>query len=105
MDTLLFSGEVEMVGMVMTEVLQGARTRREFEILGDRLAALRFLNMNRETWISVGELALGLRERGAMIPLTDLIIAAVAMQYGEPVYAADDHFQRIPGLLLYEPED
>ena len=92
-----------MVGMVMTEVLQGARTRRELDKLGDRLSALEFLDANRETWISVGELALGLRERGAMIPVTDLIIAAVAMQHSEPVYAVDDHFQRIPGLRLYEP--
>ena len=102
-DSLLLGREVVMVGMVLAEVLQGARTRRELDILRDRLTALRFLHTDQETWISVGELALHLRERGAMIPITDLIIAAVAMRHNEPVYTLDDHFQRVPGLQLYGP--
>lgn len=103
MDSLLFRGEVLMVGMVLSEVLQGARTSSGLATLRDRLTALEFLEVTLETWIKVGEIALELRRLGSPVPLTDLTIAAVAMQHNQPVYALDQHFQRVPELELYEP--
>ena len=103
MDALLSKREVLMVGMVLTEVLRGARRQREFDALRDRLTAIQFLDTDQETWIRVAALALGLRERGETIPVTDLIVAAVAIQHNEPLYAVDEHFQRVPGLRSYEP--
>ena len=103
MDLLLFRGEVSMVGMVLSEILQGARTDSEFAALRDRLIALEFLEVTLETWIKVGEIALELRRLGSQVPLTDLTIAAVAMQHNQSVYTLDQHFQRVPGLELYEP--
>ena len=92
-----------MVGMVLSEVLQGARTSSGLATLRDRLTALEFLEVTLETWIKVGEIALELRRLGSPVPLTDLTIAAVAMQHSQPVYALDQHFQRVPELELYEP--
>lgn len=93
-----------MVGMVLSEILQGARTDSEFAALRDRLIALEFLEVTLETWIKVGEIALELRRLGFQVPLTDLTIAAVAMQHNQPVYALDQHFQRVPELELFEPQ-
>ena len=103
MDSLLFRGEVLMVGMVLSEVLQGARTSSGLATLRDRLTALEFLEVTLETWIKVGEIALELRRLGSPVPLTDLTIAAVAIQHNQSVYTLDQHFQRVPGLELYEP--
>jgi len=100
---LLFRGEVSMVGMVLSEILQGARTHSEFATLRDRLTALEFLEVTLETWVKVGEIALELRRQGYPVPLTDLTIAAVAIQHNQSVYTLDQHFQRVPGLELHQP--
>lgn len=100
---MLFRGEVSMVGMVLSEILQGARTDSEFATLRDRLTALEFLEVTLETWVKVGEIALELRRQGYPVPLTDLTIAAVAIQHNQSVYTLDQHFQRVPGLELHQP--
>ena len=39
---------------------------------------------------------------GRLTPLTDLLIAALALEGEHQVFTLDDHFQRVPGLRLYE---
>ncbi len=39
-----------------------------------------------------------LDRRGAVLPLTDLIIAACALWAGAAVITSDEHFRRVPGL-------
>jgi predicted nucleic acid-binding protein len=36
-------------------------------------------------------------------PLSDLVIARVALENNVSVYTADDHFSRVEGLQLYVP--
>jgi len=37
------------------------------------------------------------------LPLSDLIIAALAIERGCRIYSLDIHFKKIPGLHLYSP--
>ncbi len=43
-----------------------------------------------------------LRGQGRLIPLTDLIIASLALEGDHQVFTLDEHFQRVPGLKLHE---
>ena len=102
LDSLLAQGEIAMTGVVLAEVLQGARDHDDFRRLADLMAGLPFLEMRQETWVQAGELSFGLRREGRLVPLTDLVLAAVALEGGHEIFTLDEHFGRVPGLRLHE---
>jgi predicted nucleic acid-binding protein len=44
----------------------------------------------------------GLEQRGAMIPVNDIWIAAIALEAGPPILARDEHFMRVDGLSVVQ---
>ena len=94
-----------MVGPVLAEVIQGARSQEELEWLRRRLSALPFALETEETWVRVGRLSHQLRRQGSTVGLVDLLIASLALEHGHQVYTLDHHFQRVPGLRLYTNAD
>ena len=103
LQTLLDTDQVLMTGVVLAEVLQGARTEREYGALLTRLTALPYGEMSKQTWASAGLIALQLRMQGRLTPLTDLAIAALALEGGHEVFSLDGHFDRIDQLMRYSP--
>lgn len=101
---LLQSRRVVMVGVIMAELLQGTRNQVEFAQLQTRLAHLPYLEATKEAWARAGQMAFELRQRGKGIPLTDCLIAALALEHGHQVYTLDEHFQRVPNLGLHRPK-
>ncbi len=99
---LLRGNQIVMVGVVLSELLQGSRSRREFDELRLTIDSLPFLNASQDMWVEAGRLGMDLRRLGAPIPLTDLVIAAQAIEGDHEIYTLDRHFQRIAGLRLYE---
>lgn len=102
MDRLRASGDMAMAGVVMAELLQGASSQQEFDLLSEGLGTLPFLIEAKDTWIRVGRLSFQLRRTGTPVSLADLLIAALAEEHGCSIYTLDEHFQRIPGLKLHE---
>lgn len=102
MNVLRAKGEVTVVGVVLAEILQGARNQQELEQLANWLTALPYLAETQETWAWVGSLSFQLRQRGAALPMMDLLIASLAIEHNCEVYTLDEHFQRVPGLCLHE---
>jgi predicted nucleic acid-binding protein len=102
-ESLLITGSIAMVGPVMAEILHGCRSDVEYDFYVGRLDGPQFLDTDQETWVLVGELGYRLRRHGVTVPFSDLVISALAIQNGLPVYTLDEDFQRIPGLELYEP--
>ena len=101
LQALLDANRVLMTDVVLAEVLQGARTEREFEILLSHLRALPYQEMSKDTWVSAGRIGLELRLTNGLIPLTDLAIAALALEYDHEVCTLDGHFDRVAGLKRY----
>lgn len=102
-DRLLARGEIALVGAVLAELLQGARSQRELQEMELRLVALPYLPETRETWAQVGRLSYELRRQGRALALVDLLIAALALEHGCSVYTLDEHLQSIPGVALHRP--
>jgi predicted nucleic acid-binding protein len=50
-----------------------------------------------------GAVVAHLRGQGTPIPTNDIWIAATALEHGGRVVAYDDHFGRVPGLLVESP--
>ena len=98
---LVETGEAAIVGMVMTELLRGARNQAAFEELNDQLQAASYVGDEKESWALAAQLLVDLKLRGETIPLPDAVIAAQALLGEHAVFTHDEHFQRIPGLKLY----
>ena len=104
MRSLIRQGQVALTGVVVAEVIQGARDEGHREELMDLLSALPFLQASYATWARAGLLSFRLRQAGQRLPLTDVAVAAVALEHDCPIFTLDDHFQRVPGLRLHEVE-
>ena len=102
-DRLMGENRIVMVGPVMMELLQGARSESEFDWLQSRLCALPFHQASRDTLVYAGWVSYQLRRQGVPVQLADILIAAIAIEGEHELYTTDHHFQRIPHLSLYEP--
>ena len=102
-DRLLKEDQVCVTGVVLAELVQGTRTTQERALLLGRLQALRHLETTQEIWVTAGALAATLRQQGLTLPLTDIVMAAVAQVHDCALYATDVHFTHIPHLRLYRP--
>jgi predicted nucleic acid-binding protein len=103
LDLLIDADEVSLVGVVLAELLQGCRTKSERDALSNALLALPYYEVTQTTWLRAGDLSANLLRKGVTLPLSDLIIAALAIERDCRVYSLDAHFKKIPGLHLYSP--
>lgn len=86
-------------GVIWAEVVRGRsdpHVRRRYE---RAFGVARMLGLTPGGWRRVADLAWELDRRGDVIPLTDLIIAATAIEHRAAVLTFDRHFQRIPGVV------
>ena len=103
LDILIDADEVALVGVVLAELLQGCRTPSERDALSDALLALPYYEVTQSTWLQTGDLSAALLRKGVTLPLSDLIIAALAIEHNCHVHSLDTHFKKIPGVHLYLP--
>lgn len=96
----LLNGEVVSCGVVLLELLQGIKNPREEELVKNALLALPHLEMTREIWFKAGRLASLLRAKGLILPLSDIMIAAIALEHSCAVLTIDRHFETIEGLTV-----
>ncbi|MHB9150619.1 MAG: type II toxin-antitoxin system VapC family toxin [Thermoleophilia bacterium] len=82
-------------GLIMAELLRGARDRSDFERLELLLGATTSLALDRPTWERAARLGFDLRRAGVTVPTVDLIIAASAMEAGVTLLHMDAHFESI----------
>ena len=69
-------------------------------IVKESLKKLPYLEVTLDAWEKAGELSGDLRRKGITIPLSDLIIASIAILSGYAVLTIDPYFQQVPGLRL-----
>jgi len=97
---LLDNESLSTCGIVMGEILQGALDENEYQELSENLSGLIFLEANVSVYHGAGRLSYELRKKGRSIPLTDAIIATLAIRHGQTLWTRDAHFRGIPGLKL-----
>ncbi|MBN2034886.1 MAG: PIN domain-containing protein [Deltaproteobacteria bacterium] len=104
LEQILLEGRALTTGIVLTELLRGARVEREFEAIKETLTALSFAEPSLATWIEAGRISFSLRRKGITIPTTDLIIGSLALENQWSVFTLDPHFQKIRNLKILETE-
>ena len=105
LDELISEGRVAVVGVVLTELLRGARSESEFRVMNHVLDGPDYIEMRRNDWARAGRISMELDAAGRRIPVTDALIAAIALEGQHEVLTRDKrHFERVPGLRLYQHE-
>ena len=99
---LLRAGVLRGCDVVRLEVLRGIISpayRAEVEAFFDLMP---MLHLNAAVWKQALDLGWTLDRKGEVLPLTDLLLAACALQHGAALVSSDRHFSRIPGLKLWK---
>lgn len=97
--------EFATCGMVILEVCRGRTNPVILQRFRERFAIMPFIATGSSVWEQATQLAWSLDRRGIIVPATDLIIAACALQAKAAVLTADAHFREIPGLRVLESLD
>ena len=100
MDKELLAGNIYMTGAVISELLQGAKTEQDFQALKSNIDGVPFIETTLSDWILAGEVSYKLREKGRTIPITDCLVAAIAINNDATVMTLDRHFQYISDVKL-----
>jgi tRNA(fMet)-specific endonuclease VapC len=100
-EQILRNGRAVLAGIVLTEILQGAKIKTEFDAILESMLALPLLEASLTTWIEAGRISFALRKKGITIPTTDLIIACLVLENNCSILTLDLHFQEIPGVKIH----
>lgn len=102
LDSGLLAGHIYLVGPIVAELLQGARTDHDFDALNNTLGGVPCIDTVFSDWHLAGEISYRLRRKGITVPITNCLIAALALNNDAAVYTFDHHFKQIPDLKLID---
>jgi len=103
LDRLLDQDQAAVVGVVLTELVQGCRTKLQADSIKETLLALPYFETSQAIWLRAGELSFQLRRRGITLPFTDLVVASLALEHHCEVYTHDSDFHKVPDLRRFIP--
>ena len=93
-------GEVVTCGVILYELVQGIKSSKEESLVLSALQAVTHVEMSADLWTKAGLLSADLRKKGHALPLSDLVIASIALEHKLSVLTVDSHFDVIAGLKL-----
>jgi len=91
---------IYIIGPIISELLHGVKNEKEYLMLSKSISAILYLDCIFEDWIKTGSILFNLKKRGKIIPLTDALIAAVAIRVNAAILTLDQHFKDIPEIKL-----
>lgn len=94
--------EIATCGMVQIEVLRGRSDPHVLRRFRETFAVMIYIATTNAIWERAAQLAWALDRQGIVIPATDLIIGATALQADATVLTHDAHFSQIPGLRVMD---
>lgn len=92
---------IYITGPIVSELLHGVKSEKEFEMLSKYIDAVPYLECELKDWIHAGKISFSLRKKGITVPLTDIIISAISINKGAKIFTLDKHFEQIPGIELF----
>ena len=101
LETLLPENSVVTCGIVLFELMQGVKSDKEKTVVMNALSGLPYREMNEQLWLRSAELSSSLKKKGLTLPLSDIFIAAIAIEHKLSVFTLDKHFEQIPGVVIY----
>jgi len=93
---------VWVCGVVLFELVQGVRTEDEKAKVLDALSNLSYAEMTKDLWQKAEELSASVKKKGLNLPLSDIFIAALAIEHNLQIFTLDKHFEQIPTVKIYK---
>lgn len=90
--------------LVLAELLQGARSEKETDLILDLASVVRILNESESTWQEAGFLSNKLRKQGKAISLIDCYLAVLAKESKAVILTLDKHFSVIEEKIGGKPQ-
>ncbi len=87
--------------MILAEVLQGFRRDEQADWVASSRKGLHDLEPSWDDWRVAAKLGRQLAANGHRLPLTDLVIAAIAIRFDCANLTTDPHFDLIVGLKRF----
>jgi predicted nucleic acid-binding protein len=101
---LIDDEQVVCCGIILAELMQGAKSDRDLAALDDFPHVFPFIPETTPLWAAAGKLAFQLRRKGVTVGLSDYFIAVAAASVNAQVATLDSHFQVLgkpAGISLY----
>lgn len=85
--------------LVLAELLQGAKSEKEIELIKDLASIVKIVDESVYTWQNTGLLANKLRKHGKTLSLVDCYLAVLAKENKADILTLDKHFAVIADYL------
>ena len=100
--SLIINNSVIMCGIVLFELLQGVKSETERSAILNAVSELPYIEMNNILWQKSSLLSTSLRKNGITLPVSDILIATIALEHNISIFTLDKHFESISGVALYK---
>ena len=97
---LIENDQALLCGVIITELLQGAKGKKEKQQLEFLISGIEILDINRQDWIDAGLCLQNLRSKGITLPVTDALIAMLATRHSVSVLTIDKHFNHLSVTVI-----
>lgn len=97
-DALLDDDRAALIGPIVTEILQGFQRDAQADYVASLLRGVRYIETSWDDWREAARLGRRLVTTGHRLPLSDLVVAAVAIRLEAEVLTSDPHFDLLPSL-------
>lgn len=101
---LIMADRLATTPVIIMEILRGAKSQKEYDKLSQDLAALRCFDISGKVWERACKLGYTLRQKGINAPLTDTLIAAVAIENNALLLHDDRHYEMITSISALRHE-
>jgi len=98
-DALIDENRVHINGIVLAELLTGARSPAEIDRLSLALAGLKLVPSGWDSFQSAGSNGWALKRKGISVPLSDVIISSDCIDHGLVLVESDKHYAAIAAHL------
>jgi predicted nucleic acid-binding protein len=95
---LIVSDRLATSPVIIMEILRGSKSQKEYDKLHEDLCALRCFETSQVIWDRACNLAYTLRKKGLNVPLTDTLIAALAIGNNAVLLHDDKHYEMIASV-------
>lgn len=101
LDLLIDGDRAVVIGPVLAEVMNSCDTKPEAERVAWLLSGLESCPVSEGAWRHAGLMGRELKSRGIVLPLSDLVVAAVALRQDYELFTVDTHFDVVSGLRRF----
>jgi predicted nucleic acid-binding protein len=92
---LIIQDLVLLPGIIKTELLRGAKNKKEYNQLNEMLTGLNYLTVDEDYWGRLSIFSFQLFRKGITVPLTDAYIALLCIEKQAGLLHRDKHFDMI----------